>query len=114
MATLRLTLEYDGTGFKGWARQPGERTVEGVLRDALDAAGLGKVGIVASSGFDPAKCKLMADARAPADVIGTGSFLPQRWTETYATADIIVYNGKPSVKLGREFLLSKWQSANGG
>jgi len=35
--TLRLTLEYDGTGFKGWARQPGERTVEGVLRDALDA-----------------------------------------------------------------------------
>ena len=36
MATLRLTLEYDGTGFRGWARQPGERTVEGVLRDALD------------------------------------------------------------------------------
>jgi len=35
--TLRLTLEYDGTGFRGWARQPGERTVEGVLREALDA-----------------------------------------------------------------------------
>lgn len=35
---LRLTLEYDGTGFHGWARQPGLRTVEGVLRDALDAA----------------------------------------------------------------------------
>jgi tRNA pseudouridine38-40 synthase len=31
-----LTLEYDGTGFSGWARQPGERTVECVLRDALD------------------------------------------------------------------------------
>jgi tRNA pseudouridine38-40 synthase len=30
-------LEYDGTGFRGWARQPAERTVEGVLRDALDA-----------------------------------------------------------------------------
>jgi tRNA pseudouridine38-40 synthase len=37
MPTLRLTLEYDGTGFRGWARQPGERTVEGVLRAALDA-----------------------------------------------------------------------------
>ena len=37
MATLRLTLEYDGTAFKGWARQPGTRTVEGVLREALDA-----------------------------------------------------------------------------
>jgi tRNA pseudouridine38-40 synthase len=35
--TLRLNLEYDGTGFRGWARQPGERTVEGVLREALDA-----------------------------------------------------------------------------
>jgi tRNA pseudouridine38-40 synthase len=33
---LRLTLEYDGGGFHGWARQPGQRTVEGVLRDALD------------------------------------------------------------------------------
>jgi tRNA pseudouridine38-40 synthase len=32
-----LTLEYDGTGFRGWARQPGERTVEGMLREALDA-----------------------------------------------------------------------------
>ena len=37
MPVLKLTLEYDGTGFRGWARQPGERTVEGVLRDALDA-----------------------------------------------------------------------------
>ena len=34
---LRLTLEYDGSGFRGWARQPGQRTVEGVVRDALDA-----------------------------------------------------------------------------
>ena len=37
MTTVRLTLEYDGTGFKGWARQPGARTVEGVLREALGA-----------------------------------------------------------------------------
>jgi len=34
---LSLTLEYDGTGFRGWARQPGQRTVEGAVRDALDA-----------------------------------------------------------------------------
>jgi tRNA pseudouridine38-40 synthase len=33
---LRLTLEYDGTGFSGWAAQPGLRTVEGALRSALD------------------------------------------------------------------------------
>jgi tRNA pseudouridine38-40 synthase len=33
---LKLTLEYDGTEFRGWARQPGQRTVEGALREALD------------------------------------------------------------------------------
>jgi tRNA pseudouridine38-40 synthase len=32
---LKLTLEYDGSGFRGWARQPGQRTVEGVVREAL-------------------------------------------------------------------------------
>jgi tRNA pseudouridine38-40 synthase len=32
---VRLTLAYDGTGFRGWARQKGQRTVEGVLEDAL-------------------------------------------------------------------------------
>jgi tRNA pseudouridine38-40 synthase len=32
---LRLTLEYDGTEFSGWAAQPGLRTVEGELATAL-------------------------------------------------------------------------------
>lgn len=32
---LKLTLEYDGAGFSGWAAQPGLRTVEGVVREAL-------------------------------------------------------------------------------
>ena len=74
---------------------------------ALNEAGFPKVRIVASSGFDPAKCKVMAEAKAPIDVIGTGSFLPQRWTETYATADIIEYDGVKRVKVGREFLFRK-------
>jgi tRNA pseudouridine38-40 synthase len=33
--TARLDLEYDGSEFAGWARQPGRRTVEGVLEEAL-------------------------------------------------------------------------------
>jgi tRNA pseudouridine38-40 synthase len=36
MGVVKLTLEYDGTGFSGWAAQPGLRTVEGTVREALD------------------------------------------------------------------------------
>jgi nicotinate phosphoribosyltransferase len=77
------------------------------LREMLDEAGFHKVKIVASSGFNPAKCRLMAEAKAPIDMIGTGSFLPELWSETYATADIVEYDGEPRVKVGREFLLRK-------
>ncbi len=87
MATLRLTLEYDGTGFRGWARQPGERTVEGALREALDAvlprwdglavagrtdAGVHATGQVASleaeGGPPPERLAEALNAELPADV----------------------------------------------
>ena len=77
------------------------------LRANLDAAGFGQVKIVASSGFSPAKCRLMSQVKAPIDAIGTGSFLPENWSETYATADIVAYDGAAEVKVGREFLLQK-------
>ena len=53
-------------------------------RDLAHARGAGrrpasaKVRIVASSGFGVGKCRVMADARAPIDVVGTGSFTPGR------------------------------------
>ena len=50
--TLKLTLEYDGTGFRGWARQPGERTVEGVVRDALSATFPGWTGLAVAGRTD--------------------------------------------------------------
>ena len=71
-----------------------------------------EVKIVASSGFSPEKCKVMAVARAPIDVVGTGSYLPDNWSETYATADIIAYDGEPMIKVGREFLLRKPRRAS--
>jgi nicotinate phosphoribosyltransferase len=77
------------------------------LREALDEAGFENTKIVASSGFNPSKCRIFAEAKAPVDVIGTGSFLPDIWRETYATADIVDYGGEPRVKVGREFLLRK-------
>jgi nicotinate phosphoribosyltransferase len=74
-------------------------------RRSLDKAGYSSAAIVGSSGFDPQKCQIMGAARAPLNLVGTGSFLPATLGETYATADIIKYNGEKRVKIGREFLL---------
>lgn len=73
-------------------------------RLALDEAGYRDAQIVGSSGFDSQKCQVMGAAKAPLDIVGTGSFLPATLSETYATADIIAYDGVRRVKVGREFL----------
>ena len=89
--TLKLTLEYDGTGFRGWARQPGERTVEGALREALDAvyaswgdlavAGRTDTGVhasaqvaslVAQGGPPPERAAAALNAALPGDVAVLG------------------------------------------
>jgi len=74
------------------------------LRQTLDAQGFNAAKIVASSGFNLFKCKMFAKARAPLDVVGTGSFIPENFPDTFATADIYLYEGKPGIKLGREKL----------
>jgi tRNA pseudouridine38-40 synthase len=38
LARLRLDLSYDGSGFHGWSRQPGLRTVQQVVEEALGRA----------------------------------------------------------------------------
>jgi tRNA pseudouridine38-40 synthase len=84
---LKLTLEYDGTGFSGWAAQPGRRTVEGALRAALDElfprwgelavagrtdTGVHALGQVASveveGGPPPARAAEALNTRLPPDV----------------------------------------------
>jgi len=74
------------------------------LRQTLDQAGFNAAKIVASSGFNLFKCKMFGNARAPVDVIGTGSFIPDPYADTYATADVFLYDGELNVKLGREKL----------
>jgi tRNA pseudouridine38-40 synthase len=87
VGTLKLTLEYDGTDFAGWAAQPGQRTVEGALREALDDvfpgwtglgvagrtdAGVHALGQVASftgsMGPPPEKAPVALNGVLPADV----------------------------------------------
>ena len=75
------------------------------MREVLDQEGFERVRLIASSGFGVEKCSVMADSHAPIDIVGTGSFIPERWSETFATADIVSYDDKPMVKVGREFLL---------
>jgi nicotinate phosphoribosyltransferase len=74
------------------------------MRQTLDAAGFNAARIVASSGFNLFKCKMFGNARAPVDVVGTGSFIPETYAETFSTADVFMYDGEFSIKLGREKL----------
>ena len=68
------------------------------------SSGFNSARIVGSSGFTPFKCKMFGHARAPVDVIGTGSFIPEAFGETFATADIFMYDGEFLIKVGREKL----------
>ena len=92
MPTVRLTLEYDGTGFSGWAAQPGLRTVESELRAAFDRvypsweglavagrtdAGVHAQGQVASlsaeGGPQPERAAAALNGVLPNDVVATAS-----------------------------------------
>ncbi|AOX20161.1 beta/alpha barrel domain-containing protein [Kozakia baliensis] len=84
------------------------------MREALNEAGFEAVKIIVSSGFGIEKCMAMRDAHAPIDVVGSGSFIPSQWNETYATADVVAYEGVPRVKVGREFLLTQAEARRKG
>ena len=92
MPVVKLTLEYDGTRFSGWAAQPGLRTVEGELSAALARvfpswgglavagrtdAGVHALGQVASFSADggppPERAAEALNAALPDDVAVVGS-----------------------------------------
>jgi tRNA pseudouridine38-40 synthase len=52
MGLLKLTLEYDGSDFAGWAAQPGQRTVEGALREAIGETFSSSSGLAAAGRTD--------------------------------------------------------------
>lgn len=49
---VRLDLEYDGTQFRGWARQPGLRTVQAELEAALETVLRGPVELTVAGRTD--------------------------------------------------------------
>jgi tRNA pseudouridine38-40 synthase len=52
MRNIKLTLEYDGTGFSGWQIQPQMRTVQGILKDNLEILLQEKVKILGAGRTD--------------------------------------------------------------
>ena len=49
---LRVDLAYDGAGFAGWARQPGQRTVQGTVEEALATVLRAPVGLTVAGRTD--------------------------------------------------------------
>jgi nicotinate phosphoribosyltransferase len=76
------------------------RLVERV-REALDAEGFGEVKIVVSGGFTAEKIRRFKELNVPADSYGVGSALV-RGSYDY-TADVVLVEGEPMAKVGREF-----------
>ncbi|NLY70565.1 MAG: tRNA pseudouridine(38-40) synthase TruA [Clostridiales bacterium] len=52
MKNILLTIEYDGTNFHGWQRQPGQRTVQGEIEKVLSKLFRQEVTITATSRTD--------------------------------------------------------------
>lgn len=121
-SSYKILEKYAPEAFRGYRNEDELKFLTGAgvsaaaiwyMREKLDEAGYKNVKITASSGFNIAKCRAMKTAKAPIDVIGTGSYLPEVWNETYATADIICYDGEFKVKQGRDFLIDDYKRRYG-
>jgi nicotinate phosphoribosyltransferase len=75
------------------------------VRDALDADGFEHVKIVASGGFTVEKIETFEQAGVPVDAYGVGSSLIRGQNDF--TADVVMTDGRPSAKVGRQFRSSE-------
>ncbi|MBI1723192.1 MAG: nicotinate phosphoribosyltransferase [Gemmatimonadetes bacterium] len=71
------------------------------VRRALDAEGFRHVKIVVSGGFTVEKIRQFEEAGVPVDAYGVGSSLYQGRFDF--TADVVLVEGKPCAKVGREY-----------
>jgi nicotinate phosphoribosyltransferase len=71
-----------------------------LVRSALDGAGHQRVRIVASGGFTVDKIAQFESEGVPVDAYGVGSSLVRGNNDF--TADVVMVNGRPCAKVGRE------------
>lgn len=71
------------------------------VRQALDREGFRDVKIIVSGGFSVEKIKEFEELRVPVDAYGVGSSLFQGRFDF--TADVVLREGKPCAKVGREY-----------
>ncbi|HEY1951718.1 MAG TPA: tRNA pseudouridine(38-40) synthase TruA [Gemmatimonadaceae bacterium] len=71
--SVQLVLHYDGAGFSGWQRQPGERTVQGVLEAAAARLCGAPVAVVGAG---------RTDAGVHARGQAAGLRVPEKWTHS--------------------------------
>ena len=70
---VQLVLQYDGARFAGWQRQPDERTVQGVLEEALYRLCQSHVSVLGAG---------RTDAGVHARGQAAGISVPDKWTPT--------------------------------
>jgi tRNA pseudouridine38-40 synthase len=69
--TVQLVLHYDGAAFSGWQRQPGERTVQGVLEDTVAQLCGVRIPVIGAG---------RTDAGVHARGQAAGLRVPEKWT----------------------------------
>ena len=75
----RLLIEYSGTQFAGWAHQPGKRSVQGVLEEALATLLREPVALTVAGRTDAgvhARGQVASHSGAPASAGGLNALLP--------------------------------------
>ena len=85
MPNFKLRIEYDGTDFHGWQKQPGLRTVQGLIEDALESIVQERVPIFGAGRTDAGVhalgqvCSFVADTPRTPTQLGGGlsSRLPE-------------------------------------
>ncbi len=52
MRNIKLIIEYDGTAFHGWQIQPGQKTIQGVIKEQIDQITQEKVNLIGAGRTD--------------------------------------------------------------